>query len=160
MSLDLKKLIHQIKNVESKEPWDINHKRLEATYRTFQVACEKQDYLIRKLAEVQDTQKAAFYFGTPSLDKKGELSLDTITNWDPGFSLPHIVIATDGSQINPSNHEFINASLINIGLVSLPYFDKSPPVLLSSEPACYGSSEEINPRVRNGDILEEDSIAY
>ncbi|MBI3590500.1 MAG: DNA double-strand break repair nuclease NurA [Candidatus Melainabacteria bacterium] len=160
MPLDLKKVITQIKSLESQDLQKDNQNRLESTYKLFQRAKENHKKLMNLLLETKSTQGASFYFATPEFDPSKNEDLDTLYTCNKSFSQPHITIATDGSQINPSAHEFTGASLINIGLVSIPYFNSGIPVLLSSEPTTYNSSEEINPVYPSENIQEEDLISY
>ena len=94
----------------------------------------------------------------PEIDK-GE-KLDTVNPCQDNFLQPHITIASDGSQINPSAHEFTSAFLINIGMVAIPYYKSSVQVLIGSEPTIYSSSEEINLSNTAERILEEDLVSY
>jgi hypothetical protein len=56
------------------------------------------------------------------------------------------VIAVDGSQIMPSQHEIHSCFLLNIGFVQLSYGNKLPPVL-QSFPHLYHKSEDLYPLV-------------
>ncbi|PWU00462.1 MAG: hypothetical protein C5B53_04050 [Candidatus Melainabacteria bacterium] len=56
------------------------------------------------------------------------------------------VMAVDGSQIMPSQHEIHSCFLLNIGFVQLAYGTKSPPVL-ESFPHLYHKKEELYPLV-------------
>ncbi len=159
MPIDLKKIITQIQNLESKDLQKDNQNRLDSTYKLFELANLNQDKLMGKLQESYRKQKASFYFGIPHLNDKND-TLETTYNAEEKFSTPHITIATDGSQINPSSHEFTSTFLINIGLVSIPYFGSSVPVLLSSEPTTYNSPDEINTSGLYENIQEEDLISY
>ncbi len=159
MPLDLKKVITQIKNLENQDLREENHNRLESTYKLFEIAKENYEKLITRLAETKSLSGANFYFATPELLSKDE-TLDTLHNSKEKFSTPHITIATDGSQINPSAHEFSGASLINIGLVGIPYFDSSIPVTLSSEPTVYNSLDKIFQTTSSDFVQDEDLIAY
>lgn len=154
MPLDLKKVITQIKNLEGQDSKDSNQNRLDSTYKLFQSAKENNEKLIRKVLETNSTGKSNFYFAVP--DPKEDISKTFESKKD--FSTPHITIASDGSQVNPSAHEFTSACLINTGLVAIPYFNKNTPVVLSSEPVTYNSTEDISPDTEG--IQEEDLISY
>ncbi len=156
MSLDLKKVITQIANVEKQETRELNLNRLKSTYELFKLASQNKEKLLRKLIETQSSQKANFFFAEPYKDE----SIQNTFDWNKDFSTPHITIATDGSQINPSAHEITSSSLINIGLVAIPYFNSNTPVLLSSEPTLYSSTEDIAPYNFSQNIQEEDLISY
>lgn len=56
------------------------------------------------------------------------------------------IVAVDGSQIMPSQHEIHNCFLLNIGFVQLSYGTKSKPVL-ESLPHLYHKSEDLYPLV-------------
>ncbi len=159
MPLDLKKVITQIKNLENQDLREENHNRLESTYKLFEIAKGNYEKLITRLTETKSLSGANFYFAIPELLSKEE-TLDTLHNSKENFSTPHITIATDGSQINPSAHEFSGASLINIGFVGIPYFDSSIPVTLSSEPTVYNSLDKIFQSTSSDFVQDEDLIAY
>ena len=158
MTLDIKKLLTQIKNLEDKEYTNENLNRLEATYALFKSAVHEDELLLKRLIETKDTSGASFYFGTPEISKNEKLN--TLHAPQDDFSQPHITIATDGSQINPSAHEFTNAFLINIGMVGIPYYKSSAKVLIGSEPTIYSSIEEINLLNTPESLLEDDLVSY
>lgn len=160
MPLDLKKVITQLSNLEDKSSRDLNNHRLDSTYKLFQTACESHEKLIGRLLETSGTGNANFFFATPYSTGTEKASIDKIIEPDKNFSLPHITLATDGSQINPSAHEFTSAFLINTGLVAIPYFDSSIPVQLSSEPTLYKSLEDIDPTLQGETFHEEDLVSY
>lgn len=162
MPLDLKKVITQLKNIESQDSKNLNEQRIDATYNVFKLACDNQERLLQRTFETNSTKKANFFFAIPNITQEKDESLDKLFECESNFSTPHITIATDGSQINPQGHEFTSACLINIGLVSIPYFQNSLPVLLSSEPTIYSSIEEIdsNSMGKGENVQEEDLISY
>ncbi len=155
MPINLKKVITQIKNLESQDSRKENKARLEETYKLFEKAKAENKKLLDKIYETESNNKAGFYFAIPDTDEE----FGTIFPCDKDFRNPHIVIATDGSQINPSSHEFTPACLINTGLIAIPYFKKDIPVTLNSEPVTYSSTEELNQKGFEG-IQEEDLISY
>lgn len=158
MPLDLRKVITQLKNLEKQESRDLRQQRLDSTFQIFQFGCQNQNKLIEKLIETNQSKKANFFYAVP--DSDNDLRIDSTVNCNKDFSKQHITLATDGSQINPSSHEFTSASLINIGLVAIPYFSRDIPVMLSSEPTTYSDLEEINPLAYKENVLEEDLISY
>ena len=158
MTLDIKKLLTKIKNLENKESTDDYSNRLDATYGLFKSAVREDELLLKKLIETKNASGANFYFGMPEIDKSEKL--DTLHPCQDNFLQPHITIASDGSQINPSAHEFTSAFLINIGMVAIPYYKSSVQVLIGSEPTIYSSSEEINLSNTAERILEEDLVSY
>lgn len=160
MPIDLKKVISQIKNIEADGSTDIYQNRLEATYKLFNVAKENTEKLICRVDETQISRSANFFFAIPYINKNENIKLDSIKSPNLDFSTPHITIATDGSQINPSAHEFTAACLINIGLVAIPYFNSRIPVELSSEPKIYSSIDSICPNNTSENIQEEHLISY
>lgn len=160
MPLDLQKIIIQLNNLGHEEARDLNKLRVDSTYKLFQLACDNKEKAVNRLIETDNTKKANFFFGIPALNYNEGLSFDKTVPGNNDFSLPHITAATDGSQINPSAHQFSNAFLINIGLVSIPYFAHNVPVLLSSEPTVYNFVEELLPSNTMGNILEEDLVSY
>src|SRR3989338_6639996 len=123
MPLDLRKVITQIATVEKQETRELNLSRLESTYELFKTASQNKDKLLSRLIETQGSQKANFFFAEPYKDE----SIQNTFDWNKDFSTPHITVATDGSQINPSAHEITSSSLINIGLVAIPYFNSNTP---------------------------------
>ncbi len=156
MPLDLKKVIVQLKNIENNDVQNINRNRLDSTFKLFELALSNQEELKAKLYETQESKKANFFFAVPYSDG----SLEQTISCNENFLQPHITVATDGSQISPSAHEVTGSFLINIGLVSIPYFAKDIPVNLSSEPTIYNSQEEISPKTANENIQEDDLISY
>ena len=159
MPLDLKKIITQITNLESQDLASERQNRLDSTFKVFQEANNDSKKLLSKLAETQSSQKANFFYAIPEAKEE---SLDELFKSDKNFSLPHITIATDGSQTNPSAHEFTSAFLINTGLVGIPYFNSSVPVTLESEPVVYDSIEDLNSNAKNSfeHIQDEDMVSY
>lgn len=156
MPLDLKKVIVQLKNIENNDTQNLNRNRLDSAFKLLELALKDQEILKAKAYETQESKKANFFFGVPESSEK----LDQTISSNESFSQPHITLATDGSQINPSAHEITGSFLINIGLVSIPYFTKDIPVNLSSEPTIYNSQEEISPKISNEHIQEDDLISY
>ena len=156
MPLDLKKVIVQLKNIENNDVQNLNKNRLDSTIKLFELVLNNQEDLKAKLSETQESKKANFFFAIPENNE----SLEQTISSDENFSKSHITIATDGSQISPSAHEITGSFLINIGLISIPYFAKDIPVNLSSEPTIYNSQEEINPKISNENMQEDDLISY
>ena len=156
MPLDLKKVIVQLKNIENNDVQSLNKTRLDSTLKLFELVLNNQEELKAKLYETQESKKANFFFALPESNE----SLEQAISCNENFLAPHITIATDGSQINPSAHEITGSFLINIGLIGIPYFAKDIPVNLSSEPTIYNSQEEINPKTGNENIQEDDLISY
>ena len=159
MPLDLRKVITQLRNLESQESINLKQERLGSTYRLFKSACEDYKKLLERLLETKSSKKANFFFATPEHKLNENLSLENLIECNKNFSLPHVVVGTDGSQINPSNHEITSTFLINIGQVCIPYFSSNIPVLLTSKPAVYNSLEEIN-SISSGDVVDEDLVSY
>ncbi len=58
------------------------------------------------------------------------------------MSLPHIVLATDGSQIAPSRHEIAYCYLINIGRVAI-YYNSGIYPLLDNVPEVFYKTEDL-----------------
>ena len=158
MPLDLRKVLHQIKNLENSEQKNSLEARLDSTYQQFINANKNLEPLIKKLAETNSASKANFTFAAPVLEK-GE-SLNTLINPENAFTNPHITLGSDGSQIFSFSHEVSGASLINIGMIAIPYYEKNVPVCLSSEPTVYNSTEDINFTASEERISDEDLISY
>ena len=158
MPLDFRKVLHQIKNLESSEQKNSLEARLNSTYQQFLNANKDLDIFLKKLAETNSTSKANFTFATPVLEK-GE-SLNTLISPENDFTKPHITLGSDGSQIFSFSHEVSGASLINIGMIAIPYYEKNIPVYMSSEPTVYNSTEDINPTISEERISDEDLISY
>ncbi len=155
MSLDLKKVLSQIKNLENQNSSSSFLERLIKTFNLFKSALKDQNKLLKKIYETQSNGKANFYFAIPDSDQ----NINEIVEPDKDFKSSHIITATDGSQINPSAHEFTSACLINTGLIAFPYFKKDVPVTLASEPIAYSSTEEIS-AFTSESINDEDLISY
>ena len=156
MPLDLKKVIVQLKSIESNDIQNLNISRLDSTFKLFELALNNQETLKAKISETYESKKANFFFAIPESNE----TLEQAIICNEKFSESHIVIATDGSQISPSAHEVTGSFLINIGLVSIPYFTKDTPVNLSSEPTIYNSQEEISAKISSENIQEDDLISY
>ncbi len=156
MPLDLKKVIIQLKNIENNDVQNLNKNRLDSTFKLLELVLNNQKELKTKLYETQKSKKANFFFAVPNVDE----ALEQIISCNERFSTPHITVATDGSQISPSAHEITGSFLINIGLISIPYFAKDIPVNLSSEPTVYNSQEKISPKASNENLQEDDLISY
>ncbi len=165
MPLDLKKILSQLGNLENQDALNTSNNRINATYNLLEEAFGNQNKLLSKVLDAQDSKKANFYFAIPELSNLDNDKIDSLVCCDKNFSLPHITLATDGSQINPSAHEFTSAFLINIGFTAIPYHTSNIPVLLTSEPAIYNSTEDINPQTTSSkgfyeNIQEEEIVAY
>lgn len=156
MALDLKKVVLQIKNIDNLSEGDSHVHNFNETYKLFERANNENINLIRKLIESQESLKTGFSFAVPHFKDE---NIGKIIPLNENINSPHIVISTDGSQINPSAHEVSPASLINIGYTGIPYFNKEIPVTLKSEPTIYASSDEISPFIDER-ANEEDLIAY
>ena len=157
MSLDLKKTIVQISKLGTDDTRNEFEKRISSTYKLFELANSDCLKLLRKLNETNSTKKARFSFAIPETDTfKPDHLIDPLKD----FSIPHIAIGTDGSQINPSSHEFTSACLVNIGFVGIPYFQGNIPVTLSSEPIVYNSLDDISSRAHDEKILDDELISY
>ncbi len=74
------------------------------------------------------------------------------------YTLPHCVLATDGSQIAPSRHELVYCYVINIGRVVITYGTGSYP-LLDSVPQVYYQPEHLY-RGRQWGLSTEDWIKW
>jgi hypothetical protein len=70
---------------------------------------------------------------------------DTVVPLAP-FQAPHTVVAVDGSQIMPSQHEVHNCYLINIGQTVISY-GRELPVIMDSSPLLFHSVEDIYPLI-------------
>ena len=160
MPLDLKKLIVQLGKIENNDFYNKLENNLNLTHKLFTESVENKKRLLEKLLETRDSKKSNFYFAIPEFINAPDFEVDRLFNSSSDFNLPHIVVGTDGSQINPSSHELTSASLINIGLVAIPYFDKSIPVFLGTNPTVYNSPNEISAFSPGDYISEEDLISY
>lgn len=156
MPIDLKKVLSQIEQLGEKDESNNLLKRLEKTYDLFLESISNRENLLKKLIETESSAKAGFTFAKPALNE----TPGSLISPDLHFSKPHIVIATDGSQIYSNAHEAVSVSLVNIGFVSIPYYKKDLPVKLYSEPTLYNSAEEINPSLYEERISDEDLISY
>lgn len=160
MPLDLKKVINQIKTIEENNSKNKYQLRFESTYNLFKIARESTEKLINRAKETQITSGANFFYAIPYTNKDDNASIDTIVKSTKDFSAPHVTIATDGSQIVPSSHEFTTACLINIGFTVIPYFNNLIPVELSSEPTIYSSIDDLYSNTFSENIHEEYLISY
>ncbi len=155
MPIDLKKVITQIRNLGTQDLKETNRTRLEETFKLFEKAKGEKEKLTKLVVEAEHLGKSGFYFAIPDNEEEFGMIFEGIKD----FSNSHVVVATDGSQINPSSHEFTSACLINTGLIAIPYYKKDIPVTLASEPIAYSSTEELNPNYFEG-VYDEDLISY
>lgn len=159
MPLDLKKVVTQLKSLGNQKANNTFKGKLESTWKLFREACENKEKLLRRIIEVQSSNRASFFFASCASE-----NIDLVYAPDEAFKSPHIVIASDGSQISPSHHEISSAFLINVGLVAIPYFSNNLPVQLLSEPKIYphiyNTQEEIRSVNIGENYEEEDLISY
>lgn len=160
MPLDLKKTLKQIKSIEGQNLEQSRDKCLSTTFDLLKSAINNQDKLKEKVKITEDSGLCNFSFA--SLDSKDieNIDISKIISPSTSFKTPHICISTDGSQINPSAHEISSTSLINIGRIAIPYFNKEIQVELSSNPTVYSSSEDINPELYDLKTSDEDLISF
>ncbi|MEM1253075.1 MAG: DNA double-strand break repair nuclease NurA [Cyanobacteria bacterium P01_H01_bin.21] len=131
--LDLSKIAQQMQGISShlaKEA-EAAKERVAIAAQLLHQAHGRQAYLVDQLS----THQLGFTAAEPVEP------LDTRVNLTPAPEA-HTVIATDGSQINPSHHEIAYCYLLNIGRVVLHYGQSRFP-LLDSQPEVIYRPEDL-----------------
>ncbi len=108
-------------------------KRLELAQGLFETACEHQEALVA--AQEQWRDRIWFSAATPVEPLPSRILLQRPPS-------THTVIATDGSQIAPNQHEIAYCYLLNIGRVVLHYGQNRAPVL-DSVPEVFYRPEDL-----------------
>ncbi|ETX08799.1 MAG: hypothetical protein ETSY2_03245, partial [Candidatus Entotheonella gemina] len=125
--LDLTKVSQQIAYMAAEDQlvWEDLSKRLDVALGQLQVESDRLTDFLDKLARSKTSWLLAGIDDPP--DRVYEL---------PECPGAHTVVATDGSQIEPSHHEVAAAFLLNISSVVLPY-GTGERAELSSQPTLY-----------------------
>lgn len=146
--LDLVKLTAQVTEL-SQHLWQearMTQQRLQQALLAFSQLCQTPEAWQQR--HDQSRQQLIFTAAVPIEplpDPGSSLSSDPWIDVEP-YGLPHTVVATDGSQINPNHHEIAFCSLINVGRVALHYGRSCWPLLDSIPVLLYRSSEEAPTR--------------
>jgi len=137
--LDLQKLMGQMQGMSDqlqKEAQQLTGK-LDRAETLFHEAAVNQPTLTQKHQQYRD--RFLFNCAVPieSLNQ-----IQAIATTTTSINTPHIVIATDGSQIAPSRHEIAYCYLINIGRVAI-YYNSGVYPLLDNIPEVFYKSEDL-----------------
>ena len=145
--LDLAKLARQMQGISDHlaHEAEMGKQRVETATRLLQQAAAHQGELVEKLRQHQP--QLGFTAAEPVE------SLDTRVAISPAPEA-HTVLATDGSQINPSHHEIAYCYLLNVGRVILHYGQSRFP-LLDSLPEVVYRPEDLYASRRWGISTEE-----
>ncbi|MBD2176867.1 DNA double-strand break repair nuclease NurA [Pseudanabaena sp. FACHB-1998] len=133
--LDLQKLMGQMQGMSEqlqREAQQLTTK-LDRAENIFHQARTNQQSLLQSLQQGGD--RFVFNCAQPVED------LEQITAIAP-ITTPHIVLATDGSQIAPSRHEIAYCYLINIGRVAI-YYNSGIYPLLDNVPEVFYKTEDL-----------------
>ncbi len=133
--LDLSKIAQQMQGISSHlaQEAEAAKVRIEIATQLLQQAHQQQAHLVEKL----QTHRPQIGFAAAEPVEP----LDTRVTIQPAPEA-HSVIATDGSQINPSHHEIAYCYLLNIGRVVLHYGQGRFP-LLDSQPEVIYRPEDL-----------------
>jgi hypothetical protein len=137
--LDLQKLMGQMQGMSEqlqKEAQQLTVK-LDRAETLFHEAIVNQALLTQKHEQYSD--RFLFNCAEPIESLTKIQAIATITT---PFTTPHIVIATDGSQIAPSRHEIAYCYLINIGRVAI-YYNSGVYPLLDNIPEVFYKNEDL-----------------
>ena len=133
--LDLQKLMGQMQGMSEqlqKEAQQLTTK-LDRAETIFREAVINQDLLNQKNEQWRD--RFIFNCAAPVESLKQIPAISPMTT-------PHIVLATDGSQIAPSRHEIAYCYLINIGRVAI-YYNSGIYPLLDNVPEVFYKTEDL-----------------
>lgn len=125
--LDLTKVSQQIAHMAAEDQlvWEDLSKRLDIALGQLQVESSRLPAFLNKLDRSKTSWLLAGMDDPPN--RVYEL---------PAYPGAHTVVATDGSQIEPSHHEVATAFLLNISSVALPY-GTGERAELTSQPTLY-----------------------
>ena len=137
--LDLQKLMGQMQGMSEqlqKEAQQLTVK-LDRAEIIFQQATINQDILCQKITQsiTQSADRLMFNCAEPVEPLSQIQAISPITS-------PHVVLATDGSQIAPSRHEITYCYLINIGRVAI-YYNSGIYPLLDNIPEVFYKTEDL-----------------
>ncbi|MBY0360068.1 MAG: DNA double-strand break repair nuclease NurA [Candidatus Obscuribacterales bacterium] len=147
--LDFQKLIPQIQQLANVDQ-TTNAEQIELfalALETWSEAKDEQEKFKLKLLE-----NSANTFWPLSIPLEPFAYKESITE----FSEPYVVIAGDGSQIMPTQHEIYSCYLLNIGITVLSYRSSVEPILLSLPKLFYG--ENIYPLIDKRRIHVDESV--
>ena len=137
--LDLQKLMGQMQGMSDqlqKEAQQLTVK-LDRAETLFYEATVNQAILTEKHAQYSD--RFLFNCAEPI---ESLTQIQAIATTTAPITTPHIVIATDGSQIAPSRHEIAYCYLINIGRVAI-YYNSGIYPLLDNIPEVFYKTEDL-----------------
>jgi hypothetical protein len=131
--LDLTKVSQQIAHMAAEDQlvWEDLSKRLDIALGQLQVESGRLPAFLNKLDRSKTSWLLAGMDDPP--DRVYEL---------PAYPGAHTVVATDGSQIEPSHHEVATAFLLNISSVALPY-GTGERAELKSQPTLYYRESDL-----------------
>ncbi len=151
--LDFQKLMPQIAALaeETQENNDVETAILGKAQNSFEEAARDQTRFENKLRESGGT--TFWPCALPLEDMQPFIKLSTPPQ-------DHAVVACDGSQIMPTQHEVASCFLLNIGAVVLNYGEKSK-ASLTSFPFLYHSHDEIYPLINKRRIhIDEATVSF
>lgn len=148
--LDFQKLIPQISQIgeDSVLPNDQESEVLQLAQKTFEEAQADPDRLSRLILENGGN---AFWPVALPLEPFGQSA--EIDEWKQN----HTVVACDGSQIMPTQHEVISCYLLNIGAAVIHYGEPSE-ASLTSYPQLYHRSDQLYPLVNQRRVHIDESL--
>lgn len=148
--LDFTKLIPQIKEVgrETIQEDSSNHLILQSAQDAFADASQKPNLLKLKLKENGGN---TFWPVALPLEPFGSEIQST------AYRGMHTVIACDGSQIMPTQHEVYSCYLLNTGAAVIHYGTGTKPIL-TSFPRLYHKSDEVYPLIDQRRVHVDESV--
>lgn len=148
--LDFQKLIPQIQNLgqDSLLKEDEQSEILSAAQNSFEAATSEEENFKLKLLE---NGGRTFWPLAIPLEPFGQT--ETIES----FRQPYTIIACDGSQIMPSQHEVYSCYLLNVGVSVFSYRAKEKALLLSL-PTLFHKPENLYPLINRRRIHIDESI--
>lgn len=148
--LDFNKLIPQIKEVgRDTVPEDSKaNQNLNTATDVFADAARKPNLLKAKL---RDNGGNTFWPVSLPLEPFGSVFQST------AYRGMHTVVACDGSQIMPTQHEVYSCYLLNIG-AAIIHYGTGAPATLTSFPRLYHKSDEVYPLIDKRRIHVDDSV--
>lgn len=134
--LDFNKLIPQIETVGP----DAGGDESDGTAAAAEVLVHAQDNASMFQQKLTDSETLTFWPLAIPVESFGYMEQLV------PFEAPHTVVAVDGSQIMPSQHEVYNCFLINIGQTVISY-GQAWPVRMDSSPLLFHELDEIYPLI-------------
>ncbi len=151
--LDFQKLIPQIVAIceESQPESDKESQKLSLAQASYEEAGASHEQFLRLLKE-----NGANTFWPTSIPLEAFASSSLIA----AFEGSHSVVACDGSQIMPTQHEVHSCYLLNVGAAVFHYGEKSR-ALLTSFPQLYHRSEDLYPLINQRRVhIDENIVSF